>query len=191
MKMLNVELTGTTPLLMNNNQGVNPLHPLTIELKKYTGKRKKTDEDNEQILKIKWLQSIYHSDATGPYVPAQNIEGALRDASKRSKRGKDAVIGLRVVEDMIPLQYDGPRDLESLSKDIQYCDIRVGKIKMASILLSRARFNRWKLAFKLEYDEAIFNQDEIADIFDVAGRYVGICDYRQRYGHFEAKVSSA
>lgn len=191
MKSLNVELTGTTPILMNSNQGVNPLHPLTIELKKYTGKRKKTDEDNLEILKIKWLLSIYHNDKIGPYVPAQNIEAALRDAAKRSKRGKDAVIGLHVVNDEIPLIYDGPRDLKSLSEDIAYRDIRVGKIQGSSILLSRARFNIWKLAFALEYDEAIFNEGEVVSLLTVAGKYVGICDFRQRNGHFKVTVSPA
>jgi len=190
MKKLNITLNGTTPLLMNSNQGVNPTHPLTIELKKYTGKRKKTDEDHIEILKIKWFLALYHDDEIGPYIPAQNVEATIRDAAKRSKRGKDVKIGIRVDPDFIPLIYEGPRDKATLWDDPNHRDIRVGRIKASSVMVSRPRFNRWKINFALEYDEDIFNESEISDILNVAGRYVGLCDYRERYGHFEVVIQN-
>lgn len=188
---LDVELIGTSPLLMNSNRGVNPMEEDVIELKKYTSKRKRSDEDEFKILLLKWKLSLYYNEEIGPYVPAENIEASLRDAAKRSRRGKDAVIGLRVVQSEIPLIYDGPRDIKALSEDRRFMDVRVGRIRGASIMLARARFTRWRLAFRLEYDENVFNADEVEELFDVAGQYIGLCDYRPRYGGFEASISPA
>jgi len=192
MKEVIVTLNSTTPLLMNYNQAVNPLHPLAIELKKYTGKRKKTDEDNLEILKIKWRAGLYYTKETGPYIPAENIEACLRDAAKRSKRGKDVTTGIRVLQSMIPLEYEGPRDVEELIKSVpiggEFSDVRVGRIQGSSILVSRPRFNRWSITFPLNYDEDIFDEGEIKDILETAGKYVGLCDFRQRYGKFEASI---
>lgn len=190
MKTLNITFNSTTPLLMNNNQGVNPLHPLSIELKKYTGKRKKTEEDNATILKIKWLLAIYYDEKLGPYMPAQNVEACIRDAAKKSKRGKDVVSGIHVEPDFIPIQYDGPRKIEELKELILFSDIRVGKIQGSSILINRPRFNHWKINFQLDYDEDIFNLEDVKDILITAGKYIGVGDYRQRYGKFEPVVKT-
>ena len=45
MKKLHVTLNGTNTLMMHSPKTVNPLHPLALELKKYTSKRKKTEDD--------------------------------------------------------------------------------------------------------------------------------------------------
>ena len=195
MKELIVTLVSTTPMLMNNNQAVNPMHPLAIELKKYTGKKKKTDEDSVEILKIKWRAAIYYDEKIGPYVPAENVEACMRDAAKRSKRGKDVTTGIRVMLNQIPLQYEGTRDVDEMLKSVttggEFSDVRVGRIQGRSILVSRPRFNRWSITFPLNYDEDIFNEGEIKEILDTAGQYTGLCDYRQRYGKFEASIKKS
>ena len=45
MKKLNVTLIGNSPLIMHSPKCVNPLHPISIEMKKYTSKKKKTEEE--------------------------------------------------------------------------------------------------------------------------------------------------
>ena len=190
MKQINVTLNSTHALLMNNNQGVNPAHPLTKALKEVTGKRKKTDDDTDKILELKWKLALYHKDGIGPYIPAANIEATIREAAKRSKRGKDVVMGIRVEPEHEPLMYDGPRDIDGLYADIDHRDVRVGRIQRASVTLSRPRFDHWKVQFSLDYDEDIFSDNEIQELLATAGKYIGLCDYRPRYGTFEPIISN-
>lgn len=45
MKNLRTTWKGITPLIMHSCQCVNPLNPISKELKKYTSKKNKTNED--------------------------------------------------------------------------------------------------------------------------------------------------
>lgn len=190
MNTLNLELRGVTPLLMKSNVGVNPLHPLTIAKKKISGKRKKTEEDNLEMMMLDWELGLYWNDEIGAFIPAQNVEASLRDAAKSIKKGKDITKGVFVFPDMIKLEHPGPKDYEALKNDQRYRDIRVGKLQgKSSIMICRPRFDRWSCKIQLEYDPSIFDEETILHICQTAGKYVGLCDYRPRYGKFEVIVS--
>jgi hypothetical protein len=47
----------------DRNKLVNPLHPLTKELKRFTGKQKKTEEDLMALAKLEWLAGMYLTDS--------------------------------------------------------------------------------------------------------------------------------
>jgi hypothetical protein len=188
MKSLQVRWNGLTPLLMHSAVGVNPTHPLSIASKKLTAKRNKTEEDQIELMRLKWLLAIYHDPSVGPFIPAENVEATIREAAKKTKRGKDTKVGIFVGPDRIPLQYDGPRDTNSLYADERFRDVRDGVIGQARVLVSRPRFNHWSIEFQLEFDPTVFDEEAIISILDTAGRYIGICDYRPRYGRFESVV---
>lgn len=61
MKNLQVTWKGTTPLIMHSCQCVNPLHPIARELKKYTSKKNKTEEDLIKISDLEWESGAYWS----------------------------------------------------------------------------------------------------------------------------------
>lgn len=187
IKKLSVEIRGVTPLLMNNNKNsVNPTHPLTRELKALSAKGKKRTEDDEmRILEIKWYLGLYWDDRIGPYIPSENVFATIRNAARNERKGKDVVKGIFVSPEYIPLLYEGPRTREELFASDRYKDIRIGRIKGASILLCRPRFNVWALKFVVEYDSDIVTKDDIVKFLEYGGKYVGLCDYRPRYGGFE------
>ena len=188
MKTLAMRWNGLTPLLMNSAAGVNPTHPLTLAAKKLTSKRTKTEEDQIELMRLKWLLAIYHDPQIGPFIPAENVEATIREAAKKTKRGKDTKAGIFVSPDRIPLIYDGPRDTDKLYADERFRDVRDGVIGQARVNISRPRFNHWRIDFNLEYDPQVFNPEDLIAIMDTAGRYIGLCDYRPRYGRFESMV---
>lgn len=189
MKQIEVTIHGTTPLLMNSNQGVNPLHPITRAMKVLTAKRKRTEDDEIEILHHKWLLGLYNDEKVGIHVPATNIESMFKNAAKTLRKGTIAKqsSAISVGPILIPLEYEGPRDPDVLWNDAnrRYADIRPGKIKQASILLCRPRFNNWGLKFSIRYDETKFDREEIISLLSLAGTDVGLCDYREKYGHFD------
>ena len=49
----------------------------------------------------------------------------------------------------------------------------------------RARMDEWELKFQIICIDLRANAKDIQDILSYAGSYVGIGDYRPRYGRFE------
>lgn len=190
MKVIEIEIRGTSPLLMNSNQGVNPLHPLTKQMKVLTAKRKRTEEDEEEILHLKWQLGLYWDDTHGPVVPSVNVEAMFRNAAKTVRKGTVAKqqSAITIKPDFIPLilPEGTPKTKEALWNDPnrRYSDVKVGKIKQASVLLCRPRFDNWGLKFKVSFDETKFDINEVIMLFTLAGREVGLCDYRGKYGMF-------
>jgi len=185
MKSFNCKWHGVSPLLLHSNAGVNPLHPLTREKKAVTSKRKKTEDDTLRILDLDYLLGLYWDDSTGVYVPAVNVEATIRDAAKKNKKGKDVVCGVMVAPEYIKLKYEGPQTREGLLADMNFRDIRIGKIQRASVTVCRPRFNNWEIDFSVEYDPEIWDKDALLETMVLGGKYIGLCDYRPRYGKFE------
>ena len=192
-----VKITGVQPTLMHNNQATNPLNPFAKAMKAIHSKRKKTDEDFEELARIEWESGLYYSDKVGPYIPAINIEAMLRDAAKKMKLGNAVKQSVRVYPAEIPLQYTGPRDLDGLKKIAysgvpvngeSFMDIRAVKVQQSTIQRARPRFNKWGLEFEIEADDAVFNVDDIVHILANAGSKIGLSDYRPRYGAFEFEI---
>ena len=52
MKKIRCEFHGVSPIILHSCQCVNPLHPLSREIKKITSKRNKTEED---LMKVRYL----------------------------------------------------------------------------------------------------------------------------------------
>ena len=185
----NSEITFTikslTPCLMHNNTGVDPLHPLTREMKKITGKRKKTDEDHELMSNIEYQQGIYHDEGVGPYWPGENIEAMVLSAAKMTRDGQKSKFGIWCKDFKAPLQYDGPRDLASLIADPRFCDRRAARVKENRVMRTRPRFDNWLLTFTLGFKAEIFDRETVIDIVKKAGEYVGLSDGRPRYGQFQ------
>ena len=59
MKSIKFRMTGTCPLMLNNPQTVNPMNEFTKAISALTSKRKKTDEDQNEIFHLKFLASCY------------------------------------------------------------------------------------------------------------------------------------
>jgi hypothetical protein len=193
---VNVKITGVQPMLMHSNQACNPLNRFAKSMKAITGKRKKTDEDYEALSKIEWESGMYFDHILGPYIPSINVEGMLRDAARKLKKGKDVTQSVRVLPTEIPLEYTGPRDMDGLKKIAfsgervdgeDFFDMRAVKNPGSggTVQRTRPRFNRWSLSFQIIADDAIFNIDDVLQILGIAGTKIGLSDYRPRYGMFE------
>jgi hypothetical protein len=193
MKTIEVTIKGSTPLLEHSNQGVNPRHPITKKLKVLNAKRKKTDEDIEEILHLNWELGLYWDDSIGLYIPSVNVEAMFRNAAKSVRKGTIAKqqSAITVKPDKIPLivPKETPKTKQGLYDDpnVAYQDVRPGKNPStgSTIMLSRPRFDNWGLKFKVSFNESKFDLDEIVQLFTLCGTEVGLCDWRGKYGMFD------
>ena len=53
------------------------------------------------------------------------------------------------------------------------------------IMRTRPKFPAWALSFELAYQDEIANRSSIEKWLTDAGQFVGLCDYRPRFGRFE------
>ncbi len=191
MKNLQVTWKGITPLIMHSCQCVNPLHPISKEIRKLNGKprgQKLTEEELEKLSDLEWEAGCYWQDGLGLYIPGENIEATLRNGGKSFKKGKDFEKYVSVTDLYIPLDYGENLSKEELIKRYEYRDTRPMVVSRARILRTRPRFNQWKITFNLMYDEEKIDLDTIVNAMEVAGSYVGLCDSRPKYGKFVATI---
>lgn len=182
-----IRLEGEAPLLMHADTLLDLAHPLTREFKLLAAKRGRTPDDDMNLAKLEWLAGIYHDGALGPYVPGANVKMALAEAATRYKKGATIRRSLVVVEHKLPLEYDGPRDLEELWEE-GYRDVR-GAVNsgFGRGRVSRCRpcFVEWALSAEVAYDPAELGEDTLVAALDIA-QMRGLGDYRPEFGTFSA-----
>lgn len=163
MKEILVELTGQTPLLMNNIMGANLGDSTRKTTKKYDSK-----EDAER--------SAYWMEEKGKKmlcVPARCITACIRGSASyfktKGRNLKPIIAGAVRVE---------PENV-SLGTDKYEIDIQSVVIQRARVLRSRARLSQWKLKFKLIYNEDYISDAEVLHkILEEGGVKVGLLDFR-------------
>jgi len=189
MEVLHFRLVGDSPLLMHSSRLANPLDPVVKEIKKITKKgKKKTDEDLASIFWLEFIGGMYFDEETGPFIPGLNIEGSIRDGAKATKQGKDVQRALAVVEDKIKLVYKGPRKQKELF-DGGFVDVRSVRINASTTMRCRPYFREWSTdPFTVSFDPEKIDAASVPQFLEQAGRYIGICDGKPRYGKYHAEV---
>lgn len=182
-----ITLTGTTALLMHNSRLSNPLDPATKAVRKYTSKRKKTDEDHEMIARLEFAGGLYLDPDVGPYIPGENIARCLVDGAKLTKMGVKVTRGVFISTDVNPLSYQGPRDDEGLWKagNRHMASVKVGTSRM---MRCRPWFPTWSVQADGMLDPSVLELDDLSTIADNAGSLIGLGDWRPRFGRFTATV---
>lgn len=182
-------LVGTRPLLQHNIRLSDPLDPATQGLAKLTGKQKKTLADHEGIADLEFRGSLYHDAEIGPYVKAEAVEKCLREAAALQRLGKAVERGVLVHGaegvDMLPLLYAGPRSVDELVADQNFRLRSSVGVNQKRTMRTRPRFPGWRLECEVLIDESQLSKEQFLDIAAMAGRMIGLGDYRPRYGRFE------
>lgn len=188
MKNLKVTWKGISPLIMHSCQCVNPLHPIARELKKYTSKKNKTEDDLLKISDLEWEAGAYWKDDIGLYMPAENVEATIQNGAKAYKKGKDIEKYVNVTDLYIPFNYGENLTKEELIQNYEYRDTRIMTVMRNKVMRTRPRFDQWNITFNLLYNEEKIDIETILSAMEYAGNYVGLCDSRPKYGKFVVTV---
>ena len=188
METLKIKLTGTSPLIVHGDRLANPLDPLKKEIATYTAKRKKTDEAWAVIFRLEWEGALYFKESVGPVMPGMCLKAMLRSAAKLSKMGRHIQRGVMILETEVPIEYDGPRELERMWKAERFADIRSVVVKGSRVMRCRPIFHEWTVSFSVLVNADILNPDEVVQFFRTAGQIEGLCENRTNgYGRFEVE----
>lgn len=200
-KKIKLEMTGLAPLIMHNGQMANPLNNVSREIKKVSGKRKKTDDDFMLMSKLEMLGGVYVSEepvfevsgynikltsAGRLAIPSDNWESCIIESAKRLRLGKQAKAGIIVTTDTLLL--DAPSVQEMLDDMNKWAFIKRVKVQQAAIMRTRPILKQWSTKLEVSYLPDLFNLEQVLEIVDQAGKVVGVGDYRPKYGRFARTV---
>lgn len=184
MYTVSVTVEGVAPL-MQHRFPMPELEALSKGGHKSTGSVDYTQE---------WREYFY-SDGDGQiYQPASHFEGALvkaavsfKIAGKRGKTYKDLFkAAVFISPDQIP--HDGftiPEELDTDADKPLYLDARPVVVQRARVVRIRPTFAPgWKLEFEIEVLDDEIQPGLLQDVLTMAGKTVGIGDYRPRFGRF-------
>lgn len=187
---LKFKITGESPLLMHNGQLVDPLNKWQKLMKPINAKRKKTDADYEDMAKLEWYGSLYLHNGK-PCIPGEVLEATFTAAAKKSKRGTDAKMG-SFCPDNYPIDYNEPEDtIDTLWEAGNHrMSVPVRLNGRSGVIRTRPRFDEWSAECEIVYDDEVFNERDVIAILETAGRYIGMMDWRPRYGRFSVEVAN-
>jgi len=196
-KTLKLRLTGKdgVPLMVHNNQMVNPLNRYARALKPITSKRNKTDKDVSDIARIEWEAGFYIGDNKAG-LPAENIYACFWEGAKLNKLGKLFKQGVRSVDIFCPfiepvIEVEKSEIIPNTSLDKYYedhLDLRVVKVKRQAVLRARPIFKKWSLDYTLEYMENHINKVTLLKIIQVASDFIGLGEKRPELGIFNTEI---
>lgn len=182
---IRISIIGTTSLLMHNAQLSDPLNPITKQLKAVSSKRTKTDDDQEEMARIEFIGGLYWDEQAGPYIPGVNVHRCMVEAAKLNRLGRNVERGVIVTDEILPLGYDGPRDIDSLWSDKNFVSRLSVGVTTSRVMRTRPQFRRWALEADLLVDNGQLDFGQICEISEKAGQMIGLGDYRPRFGRFD------
>jgi len=186
MTTINVTLVGASPLLMHNNQCVDPLNPWKKKIAAITGKRKKTESDYQELYRLEFIAGLYIGDE-GPFIPGRCFRRCLIEGAKKDKNGTRFQTAISVLNDAV-LQYEGPRDAKAMWETGEFHLTTVVGNQRNSIMRTRPKFDTWECTFELYFDDSDINLEDIELALE-RSEQLGICDGRAiEYGSFKATI---
>ena len=137
------------------------------------------------MARLEFLGGLYLS-AEGPVIPSQNIEGTLVYAARKRAQGLIAKSGMFCDAHAL-LEYDGPRTPDELWKDEGFRFAALVKVGQARVVRTRPIFKDWSTIATINYDDEQINLSGVDDWVKIGGSIIGLCDWRPKYGRYEAE----
>ena len=166
-KKFNVEVEGISPLLQHRFAVEEDTAALTKGKKVYN-----SEEDARKAL--------YTDEKGNPIQPSTHFEGAMVKSAVQfkmqgKKTYKDAFRAGVFIE---------PVNIPHKIKDWEI-DLMPVVVNRSRIMRSRPKFNNWKLAFQITCIDERIAPEVIKEILEDAGKFVGIGDFRPKFGRFK------
>lgn len=184
METLKFKIEGVVPIVLHNGQLADPLNEFSKALKKLSGQRNKTDDTYEEMAKVEWFGGLYTDKEGYAIIPAECIEATLVGGAKKRKLGKSFKSAVFVEKDA-RIKYKGMKPAKDLWGNDEFrftCGVKVGTSR---IMRTRPIFRDWSAEIEVNVDVSQLNAEDVQKALEDAGKMIGLCDHRPRYGRFE------
>jgi len=221
MRSYEVTITGVTPLLMHYDN-IEWADKMT-EWRLQTGNKKKSVAGDDRSPAFRWIGSLYMGDSGVLVMPTENVmrclmEGGTQVLVPGGRSGKtfkaQSQSGIQPREVGWPLLINGETvetgPIEALMKEDSFethkeavkklgfsLFVKRARVGQSKHIRVRPRFERWAAKGELLVTDDQITDDVLRNIFEVAGQYKGLCDWRPSsktpgvFGMFEAEIARA
>lgn len=199
LKQIKVTIKGIAPLILHNGQMADPLNPLAKQMKQLTVKRGKTDADQQLISDLEWLACWYLTDNQleiamsgnkivigdhgAPILPAHVLDAVIVNGAKKSKLGMQFKSGVFVEDDAV-LILEPKKSLTEMFSDPNFRIRTMETVARAKVPRTRPYMKNWQALVTINYDDTVVNKAQIEQALENAGRLVGVCERRPKFGRF-------
>jgi len=187
MKTVEIEINGTTPLLMSKFGAEAEMQISNGTSKQY---RKGERSPREEALERAYIDTEGYL-----YIPSQNIFRSMIDAGIYIKIGRKnfttsksslvpSFMEIPMTNLVIPILVDGKKtkDFEVDTRSVVNPGTNMRNIRHRPI------FYKWALQFDIEYNEKEVSEKTVRELVDIAGTKIGLGDFRPArkgsYGKF-------
>lgn len=188
MAEIKVRIVGKSPLLLHNGQLADPTHRISLEMKKITSKRNKTIDDHIELGRLNFIGSFYLDENNHPCVPSEVMFACIKSGAKNSRNGTKIEAGAFIKEFTIPIQYEGPKNIDALWENDKFVSRLMVRVQKARTVRIRPKFDKWSLTFTIEHMPDVIDYSDIVKALEDAGTLKGLCDNRPRYGRFNVEI---
>jgi hypothetical protein len=188
MRKYMASITGTTALLMHNGQLADAMNEWVSRIKKITSlppKQKTSEESQFELARLEFQGGLWYEDAEGPVIPGRALEAVLVEGARKQRLGKQFEAGVIIPAESYQLEYTGPRTREALWADPAFRSRVSCVVGQARVMRTRPIFRDWSCAFDIRVVDESLDVSQIQQALITAGKYVGIGDWRPRYGLFQ------
>jgi len=175
MQKYKIEIEGISPLLMNRP---------SMLMGDVSRDNKPSSDDIKGMAEAK----LYINDKKKLYQPSTHVSGALIEAGKHKKVvGKGKSTYSKIVGYAVQIE---PYEIEHLKQNWEiFSVLAVNPSTRGRNPLHRPMLKEWKLSFEVVFDETEIQPSIMKELFDIAGRIVGLGDWRPAkkgpYGKFQ------
>lgn len=177
MKTYNITIEGISPMLMNR--------PSQLDI----GEKSK-DSKRETMTPVELAEAKLYKDAEGKvYLPATWFQGAIVEAGKQKKmmgKGSSKATYSKVAGSSVEID---PFEIVLKADWKVFSILAVNPTTHGRNVLHRPQFSKWKVDFECTFDETQIEVPVMKELFDIAGRQVGVGDWRPakkgRFGKFQ------
>lgn len=185
--LYDIRIDGTSPIIHHSSAGVDPLLPISIEIKEITSKRgsNRTVPDHQRLRHLETIRSLWLDDNDRPTIPKAAIRSLIETGAKKLRQGSQVREGLVVASTCFT--YDSDTYGETLDEIAQKAQFTAPVVvKGTRIMRTRARFDPpWSCCFTVDGDDELVDQDKLVRWLDIGGRRIGLGDWRpEKSGEF-------
>ena len=182
-----VRIKGAKPgLLLNNAQTADPDNEYAIQLQELKTRAKNSSEAAKQRSIVEYLGCLYTAsfpEGERVVLPQAMLSRVLYGGAVKvdQKKGKGWSNGLTVT-DSARLIYDGPQNIDDLSRDYNW--VLKAPVKQGQVTIVRTRpfFRQWSAEFEVELELDFCTPDILRRIIAIACRQIGLGDWRPERG---------
>jgi hypothetical protein len=181
MKLIDIEIEGTTPLMQHRMNEEALFGLLAAKQKKAAPK--------EELTPRQIADKAAYRDADGTYfIPTEYVVGAFRHMASDYKESNKSRRSLKTVAAGIFRPTNGKATLlDENNKALREFEVDIRKgvnHTKGAVAVCRPRFDRWKAKFSVQVDDSIISVSTAQQILEEAGRRAGIGSFRVSKGGY-------